>query len=90
MARGRGTSYCPLHFFAKAVSNQLSDPNSERQDKFTSKTPEGAVEFTNLIATFDIEAERKVVLAAHHDSKWFKDGPEAEVSAVNGGGGLWK
>lgn len=74
MARRRGTPIRPLPL----PTNNLT---LNGQDKFTSKTPEGAVEFTNLIATFDIEAERKVVLAAHHDSKWFKDGPEKEVSA---------
>ncbi|GHJ85465.1 hypothetical protein NliqN6_1867 [Naganishia liquefaciens] len=48
------------------------------QDTFTGKTPEGDIEFTNLIATYDPEAERKVVLAAHHDSKWFPHPPESE------------
>ncbi|KAJ9093605.1 hypothetical protein QFC19_008272 [Naganishia cerealis] len=44
-------------------------------DTFTGTTPEGTVEFTNLIFTFDPDASTKFVLAAHHDSKWFATYP---------------
>ncbi|GMK59077.1 hypothetical protein CspeluHIS016_0700920 [Cutaneotrichosporon spelunceum] len=43
-------------------------------DTFTASTPNGDVEFTNLIYTFDPTAPRKFVLSAHFDSKWFKEG----------------
>jgi hypothetical protein len=43
-------------------------------DTFTAKTPNGDVEFTNLIYTFDPAAPRKLVLSAHFDSKWFAEG----------------
>ncbi|KAI5450801.1 hypothetical protein NCC49_002807 [Naganishia albida] len=42
------------------------------EDAFTATTPEGPVDFVNVIATFDPDAPVKVVLAAHHDSKWFE------------------
>ncbi|KAK8861526.1 hypothetical protein IAR55_002348 [Kwoniella newhampshirensis] len=47
----------------------------EEKTPFTGSTPIGDVEFTNLIYTFDPSAPRKVVLAAHFDSKWFPDFP---------------
>ncbi|BEI89880.1 uncharacterized protein CcaverHIS019_0212420 [Cutaneotrichosporon cavernicola] len=43
-------------------------------DTFTATTPNGDVEFTNLIYTFDPGAPRKLVLSAHFDSKWFASG----------------
>nr|ODN93368.1 glutaminyl cyclase [Cryptococcus depauperatus CBS 7841] len=47
----------------------------EEKVSFTSATPIGEVDFTNLIYTFDPEAPRKLVVAAHFDSKWFPDYP---------------
>nr|XP_031862985.1 uncharacterized protein CI109_001460 [Kwoniella shandongensis]KAA5530057.1 hypothetical protein CI109_001460 [Kwoniella shandongensis] len=47
----------------------------EEKDQFTGSTPIGDIEFTNLIYTFNPDAPRKVVLAAHFDSKWFPDFP---------------
>lgn len=38
-------------------------------DAFTSTTPKGAVNFSNIIASSNPEAKRKLVLAAHYDSK---------------------
>jgi hypothetical protein len=49
------------------------------KDAFTATTPEGLVDFVNVIATFDPEAPVKVVLAAHHDSKWF-EGQEVSLT----------
>lgn len=40
----------------------------------TMSTPQGPTLFTNLVYTFDPDAPRKVVLSAHFDSKWFKEG----------------
>jgi hypothetical protein len=45
-------------------------------------TPHGEVEFTNLVYTFDADAPRKLVLSAHFDSKWFKQGGVSTTSAV--------
>lgn len=39
------------------------------------------MDFVNVIATFDPDAPVKVVLAAHHDSKWFEG---REVSQLRG------
>ncbi|WVQ83615.1 hypothetical protein IAT38_005756 [Cryptococcus sp. DSM 104549] len=47
----------------------------EEKTPFTSTTPIGDIDFTNLIYTFDPDAPRKIVLAAHFDSKWFPDFP---------------
>lgn len=77
MARRRGKPL--IH-----VPTHRSKADPVRKDTFRAPTPEGEIEFTNIIATFDVEAERKVVLGAHHDSKWFKDLPESEVSPARG------
>ncbi|KAK0538556.1 hypothetical protein OC834_000400 [Tilletia horrida] len=41
---------------------------------FEDNTPEGKRKFTNLIATKEPDAPRKLMLAAHFDSKFFKRG----------------
>jgi len=43
------------------------------QDRFKDKTPLGRREFVNIIATHRPGAARKLVLAAHYDSKYFKN-----------------
>ncbi|KAG8691210.1 hypothetical protein FRC11_005909 [Ceratobasidium sp. 423] len=46
------------------------------EDSFTANTPYGEKRFTNVIATKDPEAPRRLVLAAHFDSKYFSAYPE--------------
>jgi len=41
------------------------------EDSFTDTTPYGEKRFTNVIATKDPDAPRRVVVAAHFDSKYF-------------------
>nr|XP_020464424.1 glutaminyl-peptide cyclotransferase [Monopterus albus] len=41
------------------------------EDKFMSQTPYGSLPFTNLIATLDSSAKRRLVLACHYDSKYY-------------------
>ncbi|CAG8773840.1 19683_t:CDS:2 [Cetraspora pellucida] len=41
------------------------------EDKFTDQTPLGEKSFNNIIVTKDINAKRRLVLAAHYDSKYF-------------------
>ncbi|CAG8764328.1 14412_t:CDS:2, partial [Racocetra persica] len=41
------------------------------QDNFTDHTPLGEKSFNNIIVTKDINARRRLVLAAHYDSKYF-------------------
>uniref|UniRef100_A0A3Q3W2Z0 Glutaminyl-peptide cyclotransferase n=1 Tax=Mola mola TaxID=94237 RepID=A0A3Q3W2Z0_MOLML len=41
------------------------------EDKFRSETPYGPLPFTNLIATLNPSAKRRLVLACHHDSKYY-------------------
>ena len=45
-------------------------------DEFSDKTPIGVKRFRNIIATKDPNAARRVVLAAHYDSKYFPSYPE--------------
>jgi len=51
------------------------------EDTFTDQTPYGAKTFTNVIATKDPEASRRVIVAAHFDSKYFPSYPENQVRA---------
>lgn len=51
------------------------------EDSFTDKTPYGEKRFTNVIATKDPDAPRRLVLAAHFDSKFFATYPQNQVSA---------
>ncbi|KII89096.1 hypothetical protein PLICRDRAFT_40736 [Plicaturopsis crispa FD-325 SS-3] len=46
------------------------------EDSFTDWTPYGTKRFTNVIATKDPAASRRVILAAHFDSKFFSTFPE--------------
>lgn len=41
------------------------------EDQFTSQTPYGPLPFTNLIATLNPSAKRRLVLACHYDSKYY-------------------
>ncbi|TFK54624.1 hypothetical protein OE88DRAFT_1623609 [Heliocybe sulcata] len=46
------------------------------EDSFIGETPYGSKNFTNVIATKDPSAGRRVVLAAHFDSKFFATYPQ--------------
>lgn len=46
------------------------------QDEFTDSTPIGPITFRNLVFTHNPQAESKLVLAAHTDSKWFPTAPD--------------
>ncbi|KAG2133764.1 hypothetical protein DEU56DRAFT_416275 [Suillus clintonianus] len=46
------------------------------EDTFTDNTPYGPRSFTNIIATKDPAASRRVILSAHYDSKFFPDYPD--------------
>ncbi|KAI0306235.1 hypothetical protein B0F90DRAFT_1688185 [Multifurca ochricompacta] len=46
------------------------------EDHFMGATPYGPKNFTNVIATKDPDAPRRVVLAAHFDSKYFPSYPQ--------------
>ena len=53
-----------------------------QEDTFTDQTPYGVKTFTNVIATKDPEASRRVIVAAHFDSKFFPSYPENQVRAA--------
>lgn len=50
------------------------------EDSFTAITPYGEKSFTNVIATFNPDAPRRVIMAAHFDSKYFSTYPANQVS----------
>ena len=49
------------------------------EDSFIGSTPYGLRNFTNVIATKDPDAPRRVVMAAHYDSKYFPTYPQNQV-----------
>ena len=49
------------------------------EDTFTEQTPYGVKTFTNVIGTKDPEASRRVIVAAHFDSKYFPSYPQNQV-----------
>ena len=49
------------------------------EDSFTGVTPYGTKRFTNVVATKDPEAPRRVIVAAHFDSKYFSNYPMNQV-----------
>lgn len=49
------------------------------EDNFQDETPYGVKSFTNVIATKDPEAPRRLVVAAHFDSKFFSTFPQNQV-----------
>ncbi|KAG2100209.1 uncharacterized protein F5147DRAFT_710991 [Suillus discolor] len=46
------------------------------EDTFADNTPYGIQSFTNIIATKDPTASRRVILSAHYDSKFFPNYPD--------------
>lgn len=42
-------------------------------DEFDDMTPYGPKRFTNIIATLNPNAKRRLILAAHYDSKYFPE-----------------
>ncbi|KAL7419723.1 hypothetical protein Q5752_005639 [Cryptotrichosporon argae] len=66
--------------YSTVVRNYISDTMTalgwhEERTPFTAHTPIGDIDFVNLVYTFDPGAQRRLVLAAHYDSKWFPDFP---------------
>lgn len=53
------------------------------EDSFEDNTPVGRKKFTNVIATKDPKASRRVVLSAHFDSKYFPDAPKNQVRSIS-------
>jgi hypothetical protein len=59
-----------------SVSLSDFDTWEKYEDTFTTGTPYGPKTFTNLVFTHDPTAERKLVIAAHVDSKFFEGAPQ--------------
>uniref|UniRef100_A0A672ISB8 Glutaminyl-peptide cyclotransferase n=1 Tax=Salarias fasciatus TaxID=181472 RepID=A0A672ISB8_SALFA len=55
----------------KATFGSLGAGWEVTEDRFVSQTPYGPLSFTNLIATLNPSAERRLVLACHYDSKYY-------------------
>lgn len=49
------------------------------EDEFMDDTPVGKKKFTNIIATKDPSASRRLILSAHYDSKYYPNYPENQV-----------
>jgi len=49
------------------------------EDEFIDDTPVGKKKFTNIIATKDPSAPRRLILSAHYDSKYYPNYPENQV-----------
>ena len=69
------------------ILSRLSQLNCSRwnitQHSFEDSTPLGVKPFTNIIATLDPEVDRRLVLAAHYDSKLIKNFLGATDSALS-------
>ncbi|XP_014672156.1 PREDICTED: glutaminyl-peptide cyclotransferase-like [Priapulus caudatus] len=64
-----GNTKCQQH-----IISRLQNLDWEIElDEFEENTPYGTKPFTNIIATWDPHAPRRLVLACHFDSKYFKD-----------------
>lgn len=55
----------------KATLGSLGAGWQVTEDRFMSQTPYGALPFTNIIATLNPSAKRRLVLACHYDSKYY-------------------
>ncbi|THH11988.1 hypothetical protein EW145_g296 [Phellinidium pouzarii] len=53
------------------------------EDSFKDNTPYGVKHFTNVIATKDPEAPRRVIVAAHFDSKFYSTYPDNQAEALD-------
>lgn len=62
-------SFPPQHI--KTTLGSLGAGWDVREDKFVSATPYGRLPFNNIVATLDPAAKRRLVLACHHDSKYY-------------------
>ncbi len=71
---GKHHSCSKLH----CVNTQKLDWEVE-EDEFTDHTPIGRKKFTNIIATKNPSASRRLILSAHYDSKYYPDYPENQV-----------
>ncbi|KXS21099.1 hypothetical protein M427DRAFT_130676 [Gonapodya prolifera JEL478] len=61
------------NYIADFFRDRLKGSWSVEEDSFEDTTPYGKKRFTNVIATKDPSARRRVVLAAHFDSKYFEN-----------------
>ncbi|XP_019642812.1 PREDICTED: glutaminyl-peptide cyclotransferase-like isoform X3 [Branchiostoma belcheri] len=75
-----GNQFVRQHIISQLRSLQAGWEVEE--DQFTDTTPEGDVEFVNIIATLNPQAKRHLTLACHYDSKMLKGFIGATDSAV--------
>ncbi|CAN0097721.1 unnamed protein product [Lampetra fluviatilis] len=48
-------------------------------DSFSERTPQGTKQFSNIVATLDPKAKRRLVFACHYDSKYFPASDDGRV-----------
>ena len=79
--------YSPFNKLLQYIVSRLNQLNCSRwnitQHSFEDSTPFGVKPFTNIIATLDPEVDRRLVLAAHYDSKMIKNFLGATDSALS-------
>lgn len=66
-----------LHQHITSTLSSLSAGWAVDLDAFHSPTPRGKVSFTNIVATLDPSAPRRLLLACHYDSKALPPDPRA-------------
>jgi hypothetical protein len=72
-----------VHHYVFLKSSTLRKINWHvEEDTFVDITPYGPRNFTNVIATKDRDTPRRVVLAAHFDSKFFPTYPENQARPI--------
>ncbi|CAL4076689.1 unnamed protein product [Meganyctiphanes norvegica] len=65
------------------VSSMKSLGWTVEEDSFQDSTPHGQKPFTNIIATLDPNAPRRIVLACHYDSKFWNKKNEIFIGATD-------
>lgn len=63
------SSHTEVKNYIHSRLNQLGPRWEVTLDPFSARTPLGEVSFTNIIATLDPHVDRRLILAAHYDSK---------------------
>lgn len=78
MGYGKSSTKELLKFYVRVFSQNISTTFRSlgagwevTTDRFESDTPYGRLPFTNLIATLNPSAKRRLVLACHYDSKYY-------------------
>ena len=83
-------AFSPLQYIIARLNQLKCSRWKITLDTFTDTAPDpfGEKQFTNIIATLDPDVDKRLVLAAHYDSKHFKKGSFVGVAVPVVGPGL--